>query len=34
MAKENLENITMIFWEPEDDALMEECTIIESFDDH
>jgi hypothetical protein len=34
MTKENLDNLTMVFWEAEDDALMEEFTIIESFDDH
>jgi hypothetical protein len=31
MARENLENLIMIFWEAEDDALMEEFTIIESL---
>jgi hypothetical protein len=31
MARETLDNLTMIFWEAEDDALMEEFTIIESL---
>jgi hypothetical protein len=31
MTKENLDNLTLIFWQAEDDALMEEFTIIESL---
>jgi hypothetical protein len=30
MANENLDNITMMFWQAEDDATMEEFSLVES----